>query len=166
MDFKDFREGLLSLALLIFIFSLTFMIGSILLRPYINLEIEDQNFIIILNAINIIFSVYYFFEALSLEKIFKLEDKHIIKFGKRIGIITLFYMFHFFLMGSLLFRELHSLQNMMIISIMLLELSLLAVVLKEVYDLVFLEDSQRKLELDKNRRMYIKRERLHPKQSD
>ncbi|MFX1339280.1 MAG: hypothetical protein ACFFDK_11780 [Promethearchaeota archaeon] len=166
MDFKDFREGLLSLALLIFIFSLTFMIGSILLRPYINLEIEDQNFIIILNATNIIFSVYYFFEALSLEKIFKLEDKHIIKFGKRIGIITLFYMFHFFLMGSLLFRELHSLQNMMIISIMLLELSLLAVVLKEVYDLVFLEDSQRKLELDKNRRMYIKRERLHPKQSD
>ncbi len=41
MDFKDFREGLPSLALLIFIFSLTFVMGSILLRPYINLEIED-----------------------------------------------------------------------------------------------------------------------------
>lgn len=166
MDFKDFREGLLSLALLIFLFSLTFMMGSILLSPYINLEIEDQDFIIILSTINMIFSVYFLLEALRLEKIFKLEDKHIIKFGKRIGIITLFYISHFFLMGSLLFRELHNLQNMMIILIMLLELCLFGVILKEVYDLVFLEETQRKLELDKNRRMYIKRERLHPSQSD
>jgi len=166
MDFKDFREGLISLALLIFIFSLTFIVGSIFLKPYINLEIEDQNFIIILNTINMIFSVYYLCEALRLEKIFKLEDKHIIKFGKRIGIITLFYISHFFLMGSLLFRELHILQNMMIVLIMLLELGLVGVVLKEAFDLVYLEESQRKLELEKNRRMYINRERLHPKQAD
>ena len=166
MDFKDFREGLLSLALLIFIFSLTFMMGSILLRPYINLEIEDQDFIIVLSTINMMFSMYYLIEALRLEKIYKLEDKHIIKFGKRIGIITIFYISHFFLMGSLLFRELNNLQNMMIILIMLLEVCLFGVILKEVYDLVFLEESQRKLELDKNRRTYIKREGIHPEQSD
>ena len=69
-------------------------------------------------------------------------------------------------MGSLLFRELNNLQNMMIILIMLLEVCLFGVILKEVYDLVFLEKSQRKLELDKNRRTYIKRERIHPDQSD
>jgi len=166
MDFKDFREGLLSLALLIFIFSLTFMMGSILLRPYINLKLGDQEFIIILSIINMMFSMYYLIEALRLEKIYKLEDKHIIKFGKRIGIITIFYISHFFLMGSLLFRELNNLQNMIIILIMLLEVCLFGVILKEVYDLVFLEKSQRKLELDKNRRTYIKRERIHPDQSD
>jgi len=166
MDFKDFREGLLSLALLLFIFSFTFMIGSILLGPYINLEMEDQEFIIILSTINIIFSLYYLLEALRLEKIFKLEDKHIIKFGKRIGIITIFYIFHIFLMGSLLVRELHNLQNMMIILIMILELCLFGVVIKEVYDLVFLEEEQRKLELDQNRRTYIKKERIHSGQPD
>ncbi len=166
MDFKEFREGLLSLALLIFIFSLTFMVGSILLSPYINLGIEDQNFIIILSMINLIFSLYYLLEALRLEKIFKLEDKHIIKFGKRIGIISLCYLIHFFLMGLLLFRDLHNLQVMMIILIMLLELCLFGVILKEVYDLVFLEETQRKHELDKNRRMYIKRERIHSRQLD
>lgn len=166
MDFKDFREGLLSLGLLIFIFSLTFMMGSILMAPYINLKLGDQEFIIILCTINIVFSMYYLIEALRLEKIFKLEDKHIIKFGKRIGIITTFYISQFFLMGSLLFRELNNLQNMMIILIMLLEVCIFGVILKEVYDLVFLEESQRKLELDKNRRTYIKRERIHPEQSD
>lgn len=166
MDFKDFREGLLSLALLIFLFSLTFMVGSILLSPNINLGIEDQKFIIILSIINMIFSLYYFLEALRLEKIFKLEDKHVIKFGKRIGIISLCYLVHFFVMGLLLFRELHNLQMMMIILIMLLELCLSGVILKEVHDLVFLEETQRKRELDKNRRMYIKKERIYSRQSD
>jgi hypothetical protein len=166
MDFKDFREGLLSLALLIFLFSLTFLIGSILLTPYINLKIEDQNYITVLTTVNIIFSVYYLFEALRLEKIFKLEDKHIVKFGKRIGFITLFYISHLFLMGSLLFRGLHNLQIMMIVLIMLLELGIFGIIFKEVYDLVFLEEAQRKIDLEKNRRLYIKRERLISGQTD
>ena len=54
MDFKDFREGLLSLGLLIFMFSLTFMMGSILMNPNINLKLGDQEFIIILSTINIV----------------------------------------------------------------------------------------------------------------
>ena len=166
MDFKDFREGLLSLALLIFIFSLTFIVGSILMRPYINLKSEDQNFIIILSTINMLFSLYYFLEALRLEKIFKLEDKHIIKFGKRIGIVSLGYLIHFLFMGLLLFRDLDYLQIMMTALIMLLELCLFGVIFKEVYDLVFLEENQRKRELDRNRRIYIKKERLHSRPLD
>ncbi|TFG29365.1 MAG: hypothetical protein EU532_03245 [Promethearchaeota archaeon] len=158
MDFKDFREGLISLALVLFIFSLTFMMGSVLAGPNINLKTEDRDFIIILTIINIIFSIYYLLEGLRLEKIFKLSEKQIIKFGKRIGFISLFYIPPVFLMGSLLFRELDNLQNLIILLILVLELCLIGVIMKEVYDLLFLEDSQRKLELEKNRKMYLSQE--------
>jgi len=159
MDFKDFREGIISLALMIFLFSLTFMIASILMGPYINLKTEDRDFIIILNTINLIFSLYYLTEGLRLEHILRLDDKHIIKFGKRIAIISLLYIPHLFLMGSLLFRQLPNLQNLIILLILLLELCLFGVIMKEVYDLLFLEESDRKLELNKNRKMYVEQEK-------
>jgi hypothetical protein len=69
-------------------------------------------------------------------------------------------------MGSLLFRGLHNLQIMMIVLIMLLELGIFGIIFKEVYDLVFLEEAQRKIDLEKNRRLYIKRERLISGQTD
>ena len=122
--------------------------------PYINLKTEDRDFIIILTTLNLIFSLYYLTEGLRLEQILRLDDKHITKFGKRIAVISLFYIPHLFLMGSLLFRQLHNLQNLIILLILLLEVCLFGVVMKEVYDLLFLAESDRKLELNKNRKMY------------
>ena len=96
MDLKDFKDGLTSLSLVLFVFSLTFMIGSILLKPYIALEPHDRDFIVVLSIINIGFSFYYMREALNIDKIFSLEDKHVERFGKRLGIVTLVYIVHFF----------------------------------------------------------------------
>ena len=84
MDYKDFKDGLTSLSCMIFIFSLTFLMGAIILQYQTQLTTPDKDFIVILCAINIIFSLYYLAEAVRLDKVFKLEDKHVFKFGKRI----------------------------------------------------------------------------------
>ncbi|MFX0025234.1 MAG: hypothetical protein ACFE8M_02375 [Candidatus Hermodarchaeota archaeon] len=157
MDYKDFHDGLLSLSLVLFIFSITFLIGSIVLKPFIALEPFDRDFIIIISIINIIFSIYYLSEALRLNKTFKLDDKYITNFGKRIGIISLIYIPHIFLISSLLFRDLHNLQIMMTSLIIFIEAILIGVVFKEVYDLIFKEEAERVFELEKNRKLYFEK---------
>ena len=91
MDFKYFHAGLLSLSVVQFVFSLTLLLGSIILKPFIALEPDERDVIIILTLINLVFSFYYLIEALRLERVFSLEEKHIFKFGRRIGVISLIY---------------------------------------------------------------------------
>jgi len=157
MDFKDFRDGLMSLSLVLFIFSLTFMFGSIILKPYIALEPQERDFIVILMLFNFPFCAYYGYEANKLVKTFRLEDKHVIKFGKRIGIITLIYSPHLFIVISLFFMDLHNLQQMMIGLVVIMEVILIGLVFKEVYDLLFLDESIVKYELEENRKRYLDR---------
>jgi len=155
MDYKDFHDGLLSISLIQFIISLTFLISSIILKPYIALEPKERDFIVLLTVLNMSFSIYYIIEALRLEKVFKLEDKHIIKFGKRIGIVSLVYSPLYFTFFSLLFLNLHELQVMMVYLNLIIETLLLGVVFKEVYDLLFITEAERKFELEKNRKLYL-----------
>ncbi|MFX1388220.1 MAG: hypothetical protein ACFE9M_13460 [Promethearchaeota archaeon] len=157
MDYKDFHDGLLSLALILFLFSVTLMIGSIVLKPFIGIQSQERDLIVILCSINILFTMYYLWNVLRLEKIFKLENKNIIKFGKTIGIVTLIYIPHFIVFSTLFFRNLHNLEIIMIVLIVLMEVMLIGVVLKEVYDLVFLEESQRNFEIEADRKKYIER---------
>lgn len=157
MDFKDFKDGLTSLALLLFFFSLTLLISSMVLKPYIGLEVQERNSIVILCSINILFSFYYLLNAIRLEKVFKLENKNIIKFGKKLGIVTLIYIPHLFFFTSLFFRNLPNLEIIMIVLIYLMEIMLISLIFKEVYDLLFLEENQRDFELDANRKKYIEK---------
>lgn len=159
LDYKDFHDGLLSASLLLAVFSFTLLIGSIVLKPYIGLQAQERDFIIILCSINLIFSSYFLWNALRLEKIFKLENKNIIKFGKKIGIVTVFYIPHIFVLGTLFLRDLHNLELIMIFLIFLMELMLIGLVLKEAYDLIFLEESRRDFELEENRIKYIERDK-------
>ncbi|MFX1328621.1 MAG: hypothetical protein ACFE91_10870 [Promethearchaeota archaeon] len=161
MDFKDFKDGLTSLSLVLFFFSLTLLIGTFIVKPYIGLQAQERDFIIILCSINLLVSSYYLRIALKLEKIFKLENKVIVKFGKIIGIVTLFYIPHIFVFATLFFRDLHNLELILIFLIFLLELMLIGLIFKEVYDLLFLEESQRDFELEANRKKYIEREKGH-----
>ena len=155
MDFKDFHDGLLSLSLVLLIFSFTFLMGTIMLRPLINLHTNDMYFIVILCLVNMGFSLYYLSEALRLKKIYKMADRHIIKFAKRIGIVTIIYSPHFFLHVSLLFRGFNSLQVMMAGLIFFMELCLLGLLFKEVTDILFMTEEERKFELDANRKRYL-----------
>ena len=155
MDYKDFHDGLLSISLIQFIMSLTFLIGSIVLKPYIALEPKERDFIVLLTVLNMSFSIYYIIEALRLEKVFKLEDKHVIKFGKRIGIVSLVYLPFYFTFFSLLFLNLHELQVMMVYLNLIINTMLLGVVFKEIYDLLFITEAERKFELEKNRKLYL-----------
>ena len=155
MDYKDFRDGLLSISLIQFIISLTFLISSIILKPYIALEPKERDFIVLLTVLNISFSIYYIIEALRLEKVFKLEDRYVIKFGKRIGIVSLVYLPLYFSFFSLLFFNLHELQVMMVYLNLIIETLLIGVVFKEVYDLLFITEAERKFELEKNRKLYL-----------
>ena len=155
MDYKDFHDGLLSISLIQFIMSLTFLISSIVLKPYIALEPKERDFIVLLTVLNMSFSIYYVIEALRLEKVFKLEDKYVIKFGKRIGIVSLVYSPLYFTFFSLLFLDLHELQVMMVYLNLIIETLLLGVVFKEAYDLLFITEAERKFELEKNRKLYL-----------
>ena len=155
MDYKDFHDGLLSISLIQFIMSLTFLISSIVLKPYIALEPKERDFIVLLTVLNISFSIYYIIEALRLEKVFKLEDKHVIKFGKRIGIVSLVYSPFYFTFFSLLFLDLHELVVMMVYLNLIIETLLFGVVFKEVYDLLLISEAERKFELEKNRKLYL-----------
>ncbi|MFX0132997.1 MAG: hypothetical protein ACFFDN_05055 [Candidatus Hodarchaeota archaeon] len=157
LDYKDFHNGLLSLTLILLIFSLTLLIGSIVLKPYIGLQAEERDFIIILCFINLLFASYYLWNVLRLEKIFRLENKNIIKFGKIIGIVTVFYIPHVFILATLFLRDLHNLVLLMIFLIFLMELMLIGLILKEVYDLLFIEEARRDFELETNRKKYIER---------
>jgi len=141
------------------IFSFTFILGSILLKPYIGLPAKERDFIVILCSINLLFCSYYIREASHLEKTYKLENKNIIKFGKKIGIITLFYFPHLFLFITLLFRDGHNLEMIMVFLIIFIEVLLISVVFKEVYDLVFLEETRRNFEIEENRKKYIEKEK-------
>jgi len=157
MDYKYFRDGLISLSAILFIFSITFLVSSIVLKPYIALEPKERDFIVFLTIVNMIFSVYYLVEALKFEKVFRLEEKHIRKFGKRIGIVSLLYSPHFFFFCSLLFLDLHNLQIMMIWLIIIIEILLIGILIKEIYDLLFKEEAERKFEIEQNREAYLER---------
>ncbi|MBY9011469.1 MAG: hypothetical protein KGD70_03765 [Candidatus Lokiarchaeota archaeon] len=155
MDYKYFRDGLISLSTVQFIFSSTFLFSSILLKPYIALEPIERDYIILLTSINMVFSIYYFLEALKFEKVYRLEEKHIRKFGKRIGVISLIYLPHVFLLSSLLFLDLHNLQVMMNWLSLIIESFLLGILFKEIYDLLFKEEAERKFEIEQNRKIYL-----------
>lgn len=157
MDYKYFRDGLISLSTVQFIFSFTFLFSSILLKPYIALEPNERDFIILITIINMVFSIYYLLEALKFEKVFKLEEKHIYTFGKRIGIVSLLYLPHVFLLSSLLFLDLHNLQVLINWLSLIIEFLLLGILFKEVYDLLFKEEVERKFEIDQNRKIYFER---------
>jgi hypothetical protein len=159
LDYKDFHDGLLSISSIIFVFSSTLMIGSIVLKPYIGLLLQERNLIVILCSINLLFSFYYFWVALRLDKIFKLENKNIIKFGKSIGIVTLTYIPHVLIFTSFFFRNIHNLELLMISLIIILEILLIGLIFKEVYDLVFQEQVQRDFEIEANRKKYLERKK-------
>jgi len=157
MDYKYFRDGLISLSTVQFIFSFTFLFTSILLKPYIALEPNERDYIILITIINMIFSIYYLLEALKFERVFKLEEKNIRIFGIRIGIVSILYLPHVFLLSSLLFLDLHNLQVMLIWLNLMIEILLLGILFKEIYDLLFKEEVERKFEIDQNRKFYFER---------
>ena len=131
------------------------MIGSILIRPYTFTQSQETNIIVILCSINIFFSLYYIWSILKLKEIFKLETKNIIKFVKIIGIVTLIYIPHVFAFANLFFRNLHNLEVLMISLITFVEILLIGIVLKEVYDLAFIEQSRRDMKIEEDRKKYI-----------
>ena len=157
MDYKYFHDGLLSLSVVQIIFSSTLLLGSIILKPYIALEPDERDFIILLALVNLVFSFYYLIEALKLDSVFCLEEKHIFKFGKRIGVVSLIYTPHLFVFISLLLIDLHDLQLMMVILNLIIETLLLGIVFKEIYDILFKEETERKFELEQNRKLYFEK---------
>jgi len=157
MDYKYFHDGLLSLSVVLFVFSSTLLLGSIILKPYIALEPDERDFIIILALVNLVFSFYYLIEALKLDRVFSLEEKHISKFGKRIGVVSLIYTPHLFVFLSLVFIDLHDLQLMMVTLNLIIETLLLGIVFKEIYDILFKEEAERKFELEQNRKLYFEK---------
>ena len=157
MDYKYFHDGLISLSTTLFIFSLSFLFSSILLKPYIALEPDDRDLIVLLTIINMIFSIYYLIEAFNLERVFRLEEKYIPNFGIRIAVVSLLYLPHIFVFISLLLLHLHNLQVMMVWLILIIETLLLGILFKEIYDLLFKDEIERKFEIDQNRKSYLER---------
>jgi len=131
--------------------------------PYISLKQQDLDVIVFSCIINLIFCVYWIFESLRLHKVFKLYDKYILKLGKRIGIITVLYCPHIFIIVSLFFRDLPDIELMILLLILCIELLTIGVIFKEVYDLIFEDEELRKSMLEEYRKRYIeKKEKIIP----
>jgi hypothetical protein len=156
MDFKDFYDGLLSSSLLLIIFSITLLYTSIFLKPYIALEPIVSNYIIILSIFNLFFASLYLFCSVKVKKVFKLELKNIIKFGKILTIININYTPHFVFMLSIFLFELHNLLFFMILLNCIIEFIIVGIVYVEIYDLLFKRESERKFEFEKNKKYYFK----------
>ncbi|MCK4285434.1 MAG: hypothetical protein KAX18_04495 [Candidatus Lokiarchaeota archaeon] len=73
--------------------------------------------------------------------------------------MTLLYLPHLFLFTTLFLRELHNLELIMVVLIFIMELTLIGLVLKEVYDLLFIEDTRRNFEIEENRKKYLEKEK-------
>ncbi len=157
MDFKDFHDGLLSCSLVLLILSLTFMIVSIILKPFIALEPLERDLILIVASIDVAFCLYYFFEIMNLKKTFKSTITHIFKFGIRLGISALLFLPHLFFLISMFSLHLHNLQLLMLSLIIIIETLLIGLIFKETYDLVFLESDKRNFEIKRNRQLYLNR---------
>lgn len=104
-------------------------------------------------------SLYYIWNVSKLQEIFKLETKLIIRFAKHIGLITLIYIPHVLIFVTMFFGILNNLEILLISLIILLEIILIIIVFKEVYDLIFTEESKRDFEIEKNRKKYIETEK-------
>lgn len=162
MDFKDFKEGLISSSLILFIFSFTLLIILLFLKSSINLSNDQRTFLTIISSINLFISILYFLIVLGLENIFKLENKNVIKFGKKVGVITIIYTPHLIILTIFVISiHLHSTVFFIIILIILIESILIILVFKEVYDLVLMEDSRRNFEIEANRKKYIEKEKIN-----
>ncbi|MFX1391032.1 MAG: hypothetical protein ACFE9Z_13290 [Promethearchaeota archaeon] len=162
MDFKDFKEGLISSSLILFIFSFTLLIILLFLKSSINLSNDQRTFLTIISSLNLFISILYFLSALGLENIFKLENKNVIKFGKKVGVITIIYTPHLIILTIFVISiHLHSTVFFIIILIILIESILIILVFKEVYDLVLMEDSRRNFEIEANRKKYIEKEKIN-----
>jgi hypothetical protein len=156
MDFKDFHDGLLSSSLLLIIFSITLLYTSIFLKPYIALEPIIRNYIILLSIFNLFFASLYLFCSVKEKKVFKLELKNILKFGKILTIINISYTPHFVFMLLIFLFELHNLLFFMILLNCIIEFTLLGIVYLEVHDLIFIKESDQKFEIEKNQKYYFK----------
>ena len=139
MDFKVFHDGLISSSLTLFLFSITMMTGAIVFKPYLALEPNDRNLIVILGAISMVFSVIFFFFGLKTKSVFKLELKNILRFVKILGFINMIFTPHLFFMLFLFTKELQDLQLLIIIMNIFIELILIGLIYKEIIDLFFIE---------------------------
>ena len=155
MDYREFRNGFLSATVILIIFSITLLISSMALKPYTALEPTERDTIVIICGINLIFSTYWIIEGLRLKRIFKLEDKNIVKFGKRIAVGTVIYLPNFIVFCTLFMRELHNLLIMMFLILLIIKVILLGIIFKEIYDLLFRNSQDRKFELEQNRKLYF-----------
>lgn len=154
MDFKDFHDGLVSSSIMLFLFSTTLIIGAIVFKPYLALEPNDRNLIVILGALSMVFSVIHLMVALRVKKIYKLEIKNVIKFVKGISLFNIIFTPHIFFLLSLLMLNLQVLQIMIILNI-IAEGILLGIIYKEAYDLLLKNDDEREEEFQKNQKLYF-----------
>lgn len=155
MDFKAFHDGLISSSITLFLFSTTMMIGAIFYKPYLALEPVDRNLILILCVINKIFSVIYFLFGFKTKSVFRLELKNILRFMKILGFINFFFTSHLIFMFILFTKEFQEILYLMVILNILMELILIGLVYKEIFDVFFKQESEVKFEIEKNQKLYF-----------
>ena len=155
MDFKVFHDGIVSGSLLLILFSTTLMMGAIVFKPYLALEPDDRNLIVMLCAISMIFSVIYLYFGLKTKSVFKLELKNILRFVKILGFINVIFTPHLFFMLFLFTKEIHDLLFLIVIMNIFIELILIGLVYKEIIDLFFKQESEVKFEVEKNQKLYF-----------
>ncbi len=75
------------------------------------------------------------------------------------GVFTLIYIPNIILFALNFFIELHNLELVIISLVFFIEIMIVSLVFKEVYDILFMEESRRDFEIEVNRKKYIEKEK-------
>jgi hypothetical protein len=152
MDLKIFHDGLISASLTLETFSLTLILEILLAKQNLN---HRSLFLIMLLSCNMLFCTYNILEGTRIKRIFKLENKNILKFVKRIGIINLIYTPHMIIYGVNFYYNIDDSLKVMAFLTYLLEIVLIVLIYKEVYDILLKNQLERNFDLSEDRALYL-----------
>lgn len=128
LDVKEIQEGMVSLSAVILLFSITLIVISILFKPYLVLEPQERDYIVIISAINIPFCIYYLLEGLRISKIRDLHGKNTARFILRAGLVSIFYISHLIFLMGFLFMDVNIIEKVMVFVVAFLEMFIIGLI--------------------------------------
>jgi hypothetical protein len=132
LDLREIQEGIVSIAVVILLFSITLIVISILFKPYLVLEPWERDYIVLVSGFNIPFCFYYIIEGIWVSTIRELHEKYTSKFIIRTGIVSVLYIPHLIFMIGFLLMDVNFLEKVMVIVVVVLEVFIIGLIVRLV----------------------------------
>lgn len=128
LDLREIQEEIISIAAVILLFSITLIVISILFKPYLVLEPQERDYIVLISGINIPFSLYYIIEGIRITPIRDLHEKYTSKFIIRTVLVSVFYTLHLLFMITILLMDVNLIEKVMVFVVIVLEIFMVGLI--------------------------------------